>query len=42
MDLNSDGIIKRREVRKGLKQARKDKNTNDVREKKHPKPFIKQ
>ena len=42
MDLNSDGILKRREIRKGLKQARKDKKTNGVREKKQPKPFIKQ
>ena len=42
MDLNSDGILKRREVRKSLKQARKDKKTNDIREKKQPKPFIKQ
>ena len=42
MDLNSDGILKRREIRKSLKQARKDKKTNDIREKKQPKPFIKQ
>ena len=42
MDLNSDGILKRIEIRKGLKQARKDKKTNVVREKKQPKPFIKQ
>ena len=42
MDLNSDGILKRREIRKGLKQARKDKKSNGVREKKQPKPFIKQ
>ena len=42
MDLNSDGILKRREIRNGLKQARKDKKTNGVREKKQPKPFIKQ
>ena len=42
MDLNSDGILKRREIRKSLKQARKDKKTNGVREKKQPKPFIKQ
>ncbi len=42
MDLNSDGILKRREIRKGLRQARKDKKTRGVREKKQPKPFIKQ
>ena len=42
MDLNSDGVLKRKEIRKGLKQARKDKKTNGVREKKQPKPFIKQ
>ena len=42
MDLNSDGILKRREIRKSLKKARKDKKTNGVREKKQPKPFIKQ
>ena len=42
MDLNSDGVLKRREIRKGLKQARKDKRTYDIREKKQPKPFIKQ
>ena len=34
--------IKRREIRKSLKQARKDKKTNDIREKKQPKPFLKQ
>ena len=42
MDLNSDGVLNRREIRKSLKQARKVKKTNDVREKKQPKPFIKQ
>ena len=42
MDLNSDGVLKKTEIRKGLKQARKDKKTNDGREKKQPKPFIKQ
>ena len=42
MDLNSDGVLKRREIRKGLKKARKDKKNNDAREKKQPKPFIKQ
>ena len=42
MDLNSDGVLKRREIRKGFKQARKLKKTDDVREKKQPKPFIKQ
>ncbi len=42
MDLNSDGALETREIRKGLKQARKDKRTYDIREKKQPKPFIKQ
>ena len=42
MDLNADEILTGREIRKILKQARKDKKTNDIREKKQPKPFIKQ
>ena len=42
MDLNSVGILKRREFRKSIKQAKKNKKTSDIREKKQPKPFLKQ
>ena len=42
IDLNSDAILERREIRKGLKQTKKDRKTNGVGEKKQPKPFIKQ
>ena len=42
IDLNSDGVLKRREIRKGFKQIKKDRQTDGVREKKQPKPFIKQ
>ena len=42
MDLNSDGLLNRKEIRKGIKKARKDKKINGVKEKKQPKPFIKQ
>ena len=40
MDLNSDGILQRKELRKALK-SKKSKN-GKMKEKKQPKPFIKQ
>jgi len=40
MDLNSDGILQRKELRKALK-SKKRKNRK-MKEKKQPKPFIKQ
>ena len=42
MDLNSDGILKRKEIRKALMQNRKTRENGSKREKKQPKPFIKQ
>ena len=42
MDLNSDGVIQRKELKKALKQSRKNKKQGKVKEKKKPKPFIKQ
>ena len=41
MDLNSDGVIQRKELKKALKQSRKKKQ-GKMKEKKQPKPFIKQ
>ena len=38
MDLNSDGVLKRKEIRKALKQNRKGRKN---KQKKEPKPFIK-
>ena len=40
MDLNSDGILQRKELRTALK-SKKSKN-GKMKEKKQPKPFIKQ
>jgi hypothetical protein len=41
MDLNSDGVLKRKEIRKALKKSRKDSKEKGVREKSKSKPFIK-
>jgi hypothetical protein len=41
MDLNSDGVLKRKEIRKALKKSRKDSKEKGVREKSKPKPLIK-
>jgi Ca2+-binding EF-hand superfamily protein len=41
MDLNSDGVLRRKEIRKALKKSRKDSTEKGVREKGKPKPFIK-
>ena len=38
MDLNSDGVLKRKEIRKALKQNRKGRKN---KQKKELKPFIK-
>ena len=41
MDLNSDGVLKKKELKKFLKQSR-NKKQDKMKEKKQPKPFIKQ
>lgn len=41
IDSNTDEVLSKKEIRKALKQMRKDKKRNIRNEKKRPQPFIK-
>ena len=42
MDLNSDEVLKKKEIRKALRKIKKQEKRLQDKQKKQPKPFIKQ